>query len=159
MVATAPSWSWSGPMGSASDVTSCSAIRNRGSCNSSAVVCGILLGSIGGCWWSRSLSWSAICKGYAVSLAGERRRVDSHWKSSLGFARIGLHWLQQSVIAVGRALLAWMPIPLQALEPCVPTRGQGLLRVNQSSGPETVLASPAVPEGLGCHGPERPGLR
>lgn len=62
-------------------------------------------------------------QGYAVSLAGERRRVDPHWKRGLSFARIGLHWLQQSVIASGRMLLAWMPIPLQALEPCIPSRG------------------------------------
>lgn len=62
-------------------------------------------------------------QGYAVSLAGERRRVDPHWKRGLSFARIGLHWIQQSVIAAGRTLLAWMPIPLQALEPCIPSRG------------------------------------
>jgi len=62
-------------------------------------------------------------QGYAVSLAGERRRVDPHWKRGLSFARIGLHWLQQSVIASGRMLLAWMPIPLKALEPCIPSRG------------------------------------
>jgi hypothetical protein len=62
-------------------------------------------------------------QGYAVSLAGERRRVDPHWKRGLSFARIGLHWLQQSVIAAGRALLAWLPIPLQALEPCIASRG------------------------------------
>ena len=62
-------------------------------------------------------------QGYAVSLAGERRRVDPHWKRGLSFARIGLHWIQQSVITAGRALLAWMPIPLQALEPCIPSRG------------------------------------
>jgi hypothetical protein len=62
-------------------------------------------------------------QGYAVSLAGERRRVDPHWKRGLSFARIGLQWLQQSVITAGRALLAWLPIPLQALEPCIPSRG------------------------------------
>ena len=62
-------------------------------------------------------------QGYAVSLAGERRRVDPHWKRGLSFARIGLQWLQQSVITTGRALLAWLPIPLQALEPCIPSRG------------------------------------
>ena len=62
-------------------------------------------------------------QGYAVSLAGERRRVDPHWKGGLSFARIGLHWIQQSVSAVGRTLLAWIPIPLQALEPCIPSRG------------------------------------
>ena len=44
--------------------------------------------------------------GYALSLAGERRRVDPHWKRRLSFARIELPWLQQSVISAGRALLA-----------------------------------------------------
>jgi hypothetical protein len=62
-------------------------------------------------------------QGYAVSLAGERRRVDPHWKRGLSFARIGLHWLQQSAIIAGRALFAWISIPLQALEPCIPSRG------------------------------------
>ena len=62
-------------------------------------------------------------QGCAVSLAGERRRVDPHWERGLSFACIGLHWIQQSVVAAGRALLAWMPIPLQALEPCIPSRG------------------------------------
>ena len=62
-------------------------------------------------------------QGYAVSLAGERRRVDPHWKRGLSFARIGLHWIQQSVNAAGRTLLAWMPIQLQPLEPCIPSRG------------------------------------
>jgi hypothetical protein len=61
-------------------------------------------------------------QGYAVSLACERRRVDPHWKRGLSFARIGLLWLQQSVVNAGRALLAWTPIPLQALEACVPSR-------------------------------------
>ncbi|MFM7087542.1 MAG: hypothetical protein ACKOXO_11215, partial [Cyanobium sp.] len=41
----------------------------------------------------------------------------------LSFARIGLNWLQQSVITAGRALLAWRPIPWHALEPCIPSRG------------------------------------
>jgi hypothetical protein len=62
-------------------------------------------------------------QGYAVSLSGQRHRVDPHWKRGLSFARIGLHWLQQSVMAAGRALLAWLPIPLQTLEPCIPSRG------------------------------------
>jgi hypothetical protein len=48
--------------------------------------------------------------------------VDPHWKRGLSFARIGLLWLQQSVVNAGRALLAWTPIPLQALEACVPSR-------------------------------------
>jgi hypothetical protein len=62
-------------------------------------------------------------QGYAVSLSGQRQRVDPHWKRGLSFARIGLHWLQQSVMATGRALLTWLPIPLQSLEPCIPSRG------------------------------------
>ena len=61
-------------------------------------------------------------QGYAVSLAGERRRVDPHWKRGLSFARIGLLWLQQSVVNAGGTLLVWMPIPLQALEACIPSR-------------------------------------
>jgi hypothetical protein len=62
-------------------------------------------------------------QGYAVSLSGQRHCVDPHWKRGLSFARIGLQWLQQSVVATGRALLAWLPIPLQTLEPCIPSRG------------------------------------
>ena len=62
-------------------------------------------------------------QGYAVSLAGERRCVDPHWKRGLSFARIGLHWLQQCVTTAGHPLLAWMPIPLQALESCIPSSG------------------------------------
>lgn len=62
-------------------------------------------------------------QGYAVSRAGERRRVDPHWKRGLSFVRIGLHWLQQSVLSTGRDLLGWLPVPLQALEPCIPSRG------------------------------------
>ncbi len=62
-------------------------------------------------------------QGYAVSLSGQRHRVDPHWKRGLSFARIGLHWLQQSVMATGRALLTWLPIPLQSLESCIPSRG------------------------------------
>jgi hypothetical protein len=41
---------------------------------------------------------SSTLKGYAVSLAGERCRVDPHWKHCLSFSCIGRHWLQQSVI-------------------------------------------------------------
>ena len=62
-------------------------------------------------------------QGFAVSLAGDSRRVDPHWRRGLSFARIGLQWLQQTVVDAGRALLAWIPIPLQALEPCIPSRG------------------------------------
>lgn len=38
-------------------------------------------------------------QGYAVNLAGERRRVAPHRKC--GLSRIGLNWLQQSVITAG----------------------------------------------------------
>lgn len=63
-------------------------------------------------------------QGYAVSQAGKRRRVDLHWNRGLSFARIGLHWIQQSEIGAGRMPLAWIPIPLQALEPCVSAGGR-----------------------------------
>jgi len=62
-------------------------------------------------------------QGYAVSRAGERRRVDPHWKRGLSIVRIGLHGLQQSVLSTGRALLGWLPVPLQALKPCIPSLG------------------------------------
>jgi hypothetical protein len=62
-------------------------------------------------------------QGYAVSLAGERRRVDPHWQRGLSFVRIGLKWLQQFVANTSNALLAWAPIPLRNLEPCIPSRG------------------------------------
>jgi hypothetical protein len=62
-------------------------------------------------------------QGYAVSLAGERRRVDPHWQRGLSFVRIGLKWLQQYVANTSKALLAWAPIPLRSLEPCIPSRG------------------------------------
>jgi hypothetical protein len=59
---------------------------------------------------------------YAVSLSGQRHRVDPHWQRGLSLARIGLHRLQQSIVASGHALRAWGPIPLQSLEPCLPGR-------------------------------------
>ena len=62
-------------------------------------------------------------QGYAVSLGGLRRQVDPHWKRGLSFVRIGLQWLQQAVVHAGRTLLAWIPIPLRDLEPCIPSRG------------------------------------
>jgi hypothetical protein len=64
-------------------------------------------------------------QGYAVSLSGQRHRVDPHWKRGLSFARIGLHRLQQSAITAGRDLLTWLPIPLQTLEPCIPAAASG----------------------------------
>ena len=37
--------------------------------------------------------------------------------------RIGLKWLQQCVANAANALLAWEPILLRDLEPCIPSRG------------------------------------
>jgi hypothetical protein len=48
--------------------------------------------------------------------------ADPHWQRGLSLARIGLHRLQPSIVASGRALLAWGPMPLQSLEPCLPGR-------------------------------------
>jgi hypothetical protein len=62
-------------------------------------------------------------QGYAVSRAGERRRVHLHWKRGLSFVRIDLHWLQQSMLSTGLDLLGWLPVRLQAMEPCIPSRG------------------------------------
>ena len=62
-------------------------------------------------------------QGYAVSLAGKRRRVDPHWQRRLSFVRIGLKWLQQCVANTANALLAWAPIHLRDLELCIPSRG------------------------------------
>ncbi|WP_322758125.1 hypothetical protein [Synechococcus sp. CBW1107] len=42
---------------------------------------------------------------------------------AFSFARIGLQWLQQTVVDDGRALLVWMPIPLKELEPSIPSWG------------------------------------
>ncbi|CAK6694700.1 hypothetical protein BBFGKLBO_01696 [Synechococcus sp. CBW1107] len=52
-------------------------------------------------------------QGYAVSLDGLRHQVDPHWRRGMSFVRIGLKWMQQCVAKAGRALLAWMPIPLR----------------------------------------------
>jgi hypothetical protein len=41
----------------------------------------------------------------------------------MSFVRIGLKWLQQSAINLRHRLLAWAPIPLRQLEPCIPSRG------------------------------------
>jgi hypothetical protein len=41
----------------------------------------------------------------------------------MSLARIGLKWLQQCVANTCNALLAWAPIPLRDLEPCIPSRG------------------------------------
>ena len=61
-------------------------------------------------------------QGYALSLAGLRRQVDPHWKRGMSFLRIGLGALQMVVADATARLMAWLPIPLQELEPCIPSR-------------------------------------
>jgi hypothetical protein len=61
-------------------------------------------------------------QGYAVSLAGLRRQVDPHWKRGMSFLRLGLRTLQMLASDATARLMAWMPIPLQDLEPCIPSR-------------------------------------
>ena len=62
-------------------------------------------------------------QGYAVSLAGKRRRVDPHWQRDLSFVRIGLATLQTFVADTKAKLMTWMPIPQRDLGPCIPSRG------------------------------------
>jgi hypothetical protein len=61
-------------------------------------------------------------QGYALSLAGLRRQVDPHWKRGMSFLRIGLAALQMVMSDAAARLMAWLPIPIQELEPCVPSR-------------------------------------
>ena len=61
-------------------------------------------------------------QGYALSLAGLRRQVDPHWKRGMSFLRIGVAALQMAAADAGARLMAWLPIPLQELEPCIPSR-------------------------------------
>ncbi len=85
-------------------------------------------------------------QGYALSLSGQRHRVDPHWRRGLSFVRIGLKWLQQSVIDAGRALLAWAPVPRQKLEPCIPSRA--VQRRRQQPWFTRVELPPKPPQGL-----------
>jgi len=61
-------------------------------------------------------------QGYALSLAGLRRQVDPHWRRGMSFLRIGLAALQMAVADATACLMAWLPIPIQELEPCVLSR-------------------------------------
>ena len=61
-------------------------------------------------------------QGYALSLAGLRRQVDSHWKRGMSFLRIGLAALQMVVADAAARLMDWLSIPLRELEPCSPSR-------------------------------------
>jgi hypothetical protein len=62
-------------------------------------------------------------QGYAISLAGLRRQVDSHWWRGMSFVRIGLATLQAFVADTKARLMTWMPIPQRDLGPCIPSRG------------------------------------
>ncbi len=64
-------------------------------------------------------------QGYGLSLAGLRRQVDPHWKRGMSFLRLGLGALQMVVADAAARLMAWLPIPVQELEPCIPSRGPG----------------------------------
>jgi hypothetical protein len=61
-------------------------------------------------------------QGYALSLNGLRRQVDPHWKRGMSFLRIGLAVLQMTVTDATARLMAWLPIPIQDLERCIPSR-------------------------------------
>jgi len=61
-------------------------------------------------------------QGYTVSLAGLRRQVDPHWRRGMSFLRIGLAALQMAVADTAARLMDWLPIPIQELEPCIPSR-------------------------------------
>ena len=41
----------------------------------------------------------------------------------MSFLRLGLSWLQQCASKACHRLLAWRPIPLRQLEPCIPSNG------------------------------------
>jgi hypothetical protein len=59
---------------------------------------------------------------YALSLEGLRRQVDPHWRRGMGFVRIGLASLQQFIANAMTTIQTWLPIPLQQLEACIPSR-------------------------------------
>ena len=61
-------------------------------------------------------------QGYALSLAGLRRQVDPHWQRGMSFLRIGLAALQMAMSDAAARLMDWLPIPIQELKPCVPSR-------------------------------------
>jgi hypothetical protein len=61
-------------------------------------------------------------QGYALSQHGLRRQLDPHWKRGMSFLRIGLAALQMTVADAAVRLMAWLPIPIQELERCIPSR-------------------------------------
>jgi len=60
-------------------------------------------------------------QGYALSLTGLRRQVDPHWKRGMSFVRLGLGALQMLAADTTARLMTWLSIPLQELEPCIPS--------------------------------------
>jgi hypothetical protein len=48
--------------------------------------------------------------------------VDPHWKHGMSFLRLGLGALQMHAADTTASLMTWLPIPLQDLEPCIPSR-------------------------------------
>ena len=48
--------------------------------------------------------------------------MDLRWKRGMSFLRIGLAALQMAVTDAAAKLMEWLPIPLQELEPCIPSR-------------------------------------
>ena len=61
-------------------------------------------------------------QGYALSLASLRRQVVPHWARGMRFLHIGRAALQMAAADVAARLMDWLPIPLQELEPCIPSR-------------------------------------
>ena len=53
---------------------------------------------------------------------GLGRQVDSHLKRGTSVLRLGLAILPMVVADARALLLAWLPVPLQELEPCIPSR-------------------------------------
>jgi len=60
-------------------------------------------------------------QGYALSLAGLRRQEDPHWQRVMSLLRIGLAVLQMTVADAAAKLIVWLLVPLQELEPYVPS--------------------------------------
>jgi hypothetical protein len=88
-------------------------------------------------------------QGYALSLAGLRRQVDPHWKRGMSFLRLGLGALQMLASDATSGLMAWLPIPLRELEPCIPqphgqaTASTGLVLQRGAATEITITSSSA----------------
>ncbi|MFZ0407695.1 MAG: hypothetical protein WAM11_06245 [Cyanobium sp.] len=59
-------------------------------------------------------------QGYAISLGGLRRQVDPHWLRGMSVLRIALAPLQMVAADASASVMAWLPIPIRELQPCVP---------------------------------------